>query len=682
MWKRQKKAILPRPPETEGELTESDNDPRCCTASSCGGYCEKASSGMAKKVAIVGRPNTGKSHIFTNLTKRYSQSANYPFTTLEEKRACCIIEGQEYEIIDTPGMQGLFINSEEELLVRNLFFKEVPDIIIQCLDANRLKQSLVLTAELMELEVPMVLCLNAIDETARNGTWIDSGLLARMLSVPVVEMVAVNGYGTAELKTAIGQARKGRLNLSYGSLIEHAIEDIGNVLPAETTFRKKRAIFLIRKDPFLLRQLEEECGEPLITQLTKHIETIQKRYDGNISWQIINKRTLWVKEISEKIVKKQKLYLGGYSVKAARWSRDPIMGLPIMLGVLMVIFFSVVNVANRLAGFINLHLWLPLEHAVNTSVSSELLREFLVGHYGVLTLGVSNALLTVLPILSIFFFLFNMLEDSGYIANLCVLLKKVSARVGITGNAVLPVTLAFGCKTMATLTTRSLRSKKEKFIAIYLIAFGIPCAAQMALNMSILGGLGLKALLITFSVLATVWVSVGVTLNAILKADIKEDFILELPPMRLPQLKPVLKKTIYKLHHFLEEAMPIFVGAALLLFTADKTGLLTALKTALKPVITGFLGFPLEMVDVLVLLMAKHEAAAGMLIKLVHNNQLTYIQTIVAVTLTMMFVPCLTNIVAIFKEQGPKKAMIMVVSINVTAIIVAGGLNSILMKFL
>ena len=162
----------------------------------------------------------------------------------------------------------------------------------------------------------------------------------------------------------------------------------------------------------------------------------------------------------------------------------------------------------------------------------------------------------------------------------------------------------------------------------------------------------------------------------------QDDFILELPPMRIPPLKPVLQKTLHKLQDFLKEAMPIFISAAIILFVADKTGLLTALKNLLKPVITGFLGFPLEMVDVLVLLMAKHEAASGMLIKLVNNGQLNYLQTIVAVALTMMFVPCLTNIVAIFKEQGPKKATIMVLSINITAIAVAGLLNSILLRTL
>lgn len=657
---------------------------RCCdTGASCPGSCSMHDDDEEKKfvVAIIGRPNSGKSHIFSNLTGKYSQSANYPFTTLEVKKAKCLIGGRECEVFDTPGMQGLFINSEEELEVRDLLFAEQPDVIVQCADANRLNQALVLTADLMELGIPMVLSLNAVDETARHGTWIDSGELAHILGIPVVEMVAVNGIGTTELKNAIAQARKGRLDLQYGRLMEDGIAAIAEDFPDETSFKRKLAVLLLRNDPFLEGYLREKHGDELTARLLEHAKVVRKQYRGNISWQVIDKRTQWVREITEQIVKKQRLEFGGFSQTAARWSRDPILGLPIMAGILMAVFFFVVNLANRIAELANVTFWLPLESLINSLIPAGFWNELLIGHYGVLTLGLSNAILTVLPILSIFFLLFNLLEDSGYIANLCVLMKRVSAKVGVTGNAILPITLAFGCKTMATLTTKSLRSRKEKFIAVYLIAFGIPCAAQMALNMSILGGLGVKALTLAFSVLAAVWFLVGIILNKLLKDDQREDFILELPPMRLPQLKPVLRKTYHKLYHFLEEALPIFISAAVILFIAEKTGLLAAIRNIMKPVVTGFLQFPLEMVDVLLLLVANREAAAGMLFNIVKNGELNYVQSIVAVILTSMFAPCLANMVAIVKVQGMKKTLLMVISMSAIAIVVSGTLNSALRHF-
>ena len=132
------------------------------------------SSRDVKKIAIVGLPNTGKSQIFNNLTGEYTLVANYPLTTVEMKRTRCRIGGEQYEVIDTPGLHCLYIHSEEELIVRDMIFKEVPDVIIQCIDANQLKQSLILTADLLELQIPLIISLNAIDETAKRGVWIDS----------------------------------------------------------------------------------------------------------------------------------------------------------------------------------------------------------------------------------------------------------------------------------------------------------------------------------------------------------------------------------------------------------------------------------------------------------------------------------------------------------------------------
>jgi len=140
-----------------------------------------------KKIAIIGLPNTGKSQVFNNLTGDYTLVANFPLTTVEMKSGRTKIGKDLYEVVDTPGLHCLYIHSEEELIVRDLLLSDRPDIIIQCIDANRLKQSLVLTADLLEFGIPMVVSLNAIDETTRRGMWIDSDKLSKMLGVPVVD---------------------------------------------------------------------------------------------------------------------------------------------------------------------------------------------------------------------------------------------------------------------------------------------------------------------------------------------------------------------------------------------------------------------------------------------------------------------------------------------------------------
>ena len=630
------------------------------------------------KIAIVGLPNTGKSLVFNNLTKKYALVSNYPLTTVEMKTAQCQINNRSCEVIDTPGLHCLYIHSEEELAVRDMLLSEKPDVIIQCIDANRLKQSLVLTADLLELGIPLVISLNAIDETTKKGMWIDSAELSRLLGVPVVESVAITGLGTKELKEAIGRARKGKWGVRYGKIIDNGISAIVSKLPEDCSYKYKLASLILSDDPYLSDYLKEKYGDGLIAELKEEVDIVRRQFRGNLSQMMNNKRIRWVNDVNEKILRRQRISLEGFSQSFARLSRHPVYGVPILLGILFIIFFSVVNVANTVAEWMNQTFWVPVETQINHLVPAGFWNDFLIGDYGFLTFGLSNAILTVLPILGVFFILFDILEDIGYMPNLCVLTKMICEKLGLSGSAIMPITLGFGCKTMATLTTKSLRSYKEKYISIYLIAFALPCAAQMALNMSILGRIGVSAFVIAFSVLGFVEIAAGLILNRIIKSEQKTDFIQALPDVRLPNPKAVLKKTYYKLYWFLKEALPIFLYAAVALFLADKVGLLDAMKNILRPVIIGFLGFPIEMVEVLVLCMAKHEAAAALMIKLVQKGQLNYIQCIVAVTLTTMFVPCLANIVAMIKELGLRVALSMVVIINATAIFIAGILNWVL----
>jgi len=631
-----------------------------------------------KRIAIVGLPNTGKSQVFNNLTGEYTLVANYPLTTVEIKRTRCEIDGEPYEVIDTPGLHCLYIHSEEELIVRDMIFSEKPDMIIQCIDANQLKQSLTLTADLLELGIPMVISLNAIDETARRGVWIDSDGLSRLLGVPVVESIAVNGLGTRELKGAISKARRGKWSLRYVDIIDDGISAIESELPEDVSFKRKVAVLLLLADPFLADYLRAEYGQEKVAQLKNKVNRVRRQFRGNFSRALNNKRSRWVDDIVNNTTRKQKITPGESSKVFARLSRHPVFGIPILLAVVFIMFLLVVNVANVIAGWMDTTVWVSVESKINSLVPAGFWNDFLIGDYGVLSLGLANAFLTVLPILTVFFIAFNILEDIGYIPNLCVLTKRIFDKLGLSGSAIMPLVLGFGCKTMATLTTKSLRSKKERYISIYLIAFAIPCAAQLGLNMSILGRMGIMAFVVAFSVLGFVEIAAGMALNKILREEGRTDFIQELPAIRLPNAKAVMVKTYYRLRWFIKEAVPVFLYAAVALFVIDKIGILDAMKNILGPIVNGLLGLPSQMVDALILCMARHEAAAGLMIKLIEKGQLNYVQCIVSVTLTTMFVPCFANIMAMIKELGTRRALTAVLIINCTAIMVAGILNWVL----
>lgn len=633
-----------------------------------------------KKAAIVGRPNTGKSHVFNNLTGEYTLVGNYPFTTVEFKRGIVDIGAFRYEIVDTPGIHSLYIHSEEELIIRNFILDETPDVLIQCIDANRLKQSLTLTADLLELGIPLVISLNAVDETTKKGTVIDAGVLSRELGVPVVESIATTGYGTDALKKVIGKAVKGKWEIRYGEILEESIDAIREILPEDVMYKRKLAVLLLLDDPFLKEFIENKYGKDISARLEKEVRLVKDQFRGEIGRVVSGKSHKWISSVIKNSVSKENNILSGFSEKVASSCRRPVTGVPILAGIVMTIFISVVNIANNIADWMNNTLWVPVETYIGGLGIGPFWRDLLIGDYGLLSFGISNAILTVLPILSVFFLLFNMLEDMGYIPNLGILLKRVFGKIGLSGGAIMPLTLAFGCKTMATLTTRSLKSKKERYICIFLIAFALPCSPQMALNMSILGRLGIKAFFIASGFLALIEILAGVIINKILKEEGSYGFMQELPKMRLPNPAAVIKKAYYRLRWFLVEAMPIFVIAAVSLFTADKIGFLGGLKTLVSPIVHDFLGFPIEMVDVLILCMARQEAAAAMIIRLVERGSLNYVQCIVAVTITTMFVPCLANIVAMMKELGAKAGLFMVAVINIVSVVMAGALNWVLIN--
>ncbi|MFH1505325.1 MAG: nucleoside recognition domain-containing protein, partial [Candidatus Omnitrophota bacterium] len=490
---------------------------------------------------------------------------------------------------------------------------------------------------------------------------------------------AINDIGAKDLKKALSAAKKGKWGARYGDVVENGISNLESILPEDAKYKRKLSVLLLLNDPFIRNYLEKTYGNELIGRIKSEVGKTSEHFRGNLTRLINNKRSQWIDSVVTKVIKKQKIVFSSFAQTFARLSRHPVWGIPILGIIIAVMYFLVVHIANSIAGWMDETLWVPVYNQINNLLPSGFWNEFLIGDYGILSLGLSNAILTVLPILSVFFIMFNILEDIGYIPNLCVLTKKVFEKVGLSGNAIMPLVLGFGCKTMATLSTKSLRSKKERYISIYLIAFAIPCAAQMGLNMSILGRMGFRAFVIAFSTLALVETLAGLILNKILAKEKKSNFIQELPAIRLPSVKAVLRKTYFRLYEFLKEALPVFVIAAAALFFIDKIGILDVAKNILSPVMKGFLGLPAQMVDALILCMARHEAAAGMIIKMVERGELNYVQCIVAVTITTMFVPCFANIMAMIKELGAKTALTMTMAINISSFVLAGALNWILL---
>jgi ferrous iron transport protein B len=625
-------------------------------------------------VAIVGLPNTGKSQLFNELTGRYALVANYPLTTVEPKSAPLSYRSQRYLVIDTPGLHSAYVHSEEEIVVRELLFGAPPDALVQCVDANRLKQSLLLTLDLLELGLPLVLCLTAVEETEREGLCIDARRLARLLGLEVVQHNAALNRGVEDIKAALNRLRAAAWKPAYGEPVEQGLAQVQEALPRTVRFPRLKALLLLDGDPQVAEELRAEGGDiPALRELLGRL-----RRDRGWSRLLAERRAKLVEQIVAEVSTREPS-AGGRAPAVARLCRHPLFGLPILAGIVSVLYLLVVQAAGLIQSLLTAWVVDPVIQGVGRAVPAGFWQELLIGDFGLLTLGVFNALVTVLPILLVFFLMLGFLEDIGYLPNLIVLTQRLLQGIGLSGRSVLSLVLGFGCKTMATLTVRGIPSRKERLITVYLIAFAIPCSAQLAISMAILGRVGLPAFLIAFAFLALVEIAAGWVLNRLLPEDVQGDFIQELPPIRVPNLGAVLKKTGFRLYWFLKEALPIFLIAAAALFLVDKSGLLGLLQRGLKPVVVSWLGLPVNMVEVLILTMARHEAAAGLIYSLVSRGALSYIQSIVAVTITIMFVPCFANIVAMCRQVGVRAGLLITLAINLSSFLLAGALNWLLL---
>jgi len=246
--------------------------------------------------------------------------------------------------------------------------------------------------------------------------------------------------------------------------------------------------------------------------------------------------------------------------------------------------------------------------------------------------------------------------------------------MGLNGKAVLPMVLGLGCDTMATMTTRILGTPKERIIAILLLALGVPCSAQLAAIMGILGGISFSALLVLFSVVTAQMFLVGFLAARVIPGD-RSEFVLELPPLRWPRMKNVLIKTGLRVRWYLGEAVPLFLGGTAALFILDRTGGLAWIVRLGEPVVRGLLGLPAEMAGVLVMGFLRRDYGAAGLFALAQDGRLTGVQAVVALTVMTLFVPCVAHFLMMVKERGLKTGVAIVGVVTPIALLTGAVLN-------
>ena len=306
---------------------------------------------------------------------------------------------------------------------------------------------------------------------------------------------------------------------------------------------------------------------------------------------------------------------------------------------------------------------------------------FLGEEAGLIQVGVTYSIAIILPIVGFFFISFGLMEDSGYLPRLAVMLNRFFKIIGLNGKAVLPMVLGLGCDTMATMTTRILDTKKERVISTLLLALAVPCSAQLGVIAGILGSVSGTHLAIYFFVIFSQMLLVGYLSSKIIKGT-GSDFLMEMPPFRRPKLTNILMKTYYRTKWFLKEAVPLFVLGTFILFIITKLGVLTYIQRAAEPVVKHFLGLPVETTQGFILGFLRRDYAVVSIFKALEKDAGSMVidpnQLIVSLVVVTLFVPCLANFFVMIKERGAKTAFLMLAFILPFSFLIGGILRYVL----
>jgi ferrous iron transport protein B len=315
--------------------------------------------------------------------------------------------------------------------------------------------------------------------------------------------------------------------------------------------------------------------------------------------------------------------------------------------------------------------------AVNRLISIPLLADFLVGEYGLWTMGMTYAFALILPIVSTFFLAFGVLEDSGYLPRLTVLSNRLFRIMGLNGKAVLPMVLGLGCVTMATLTTRIMSNKRDRLLVILLLALAIPCSAQLGVVMGLLAGVSLTAAVIWCVIVLGVLLLVG-WLAALLLPGERSPLLIELPPLRWPVLRNVVIKTLARLEWYLKEVVTLFLFGAAIMFALDKTGTLDWMIQTAKPLVTGWLGLPAQASAAFIQGFLRRDFGATGLYIMEAQGILDPVQVVVSMVTVTLFVPCIASVFMIAKERGWRTSLAIIAVVMPMAFLIGGLLNRVL----
>ncbi|MHB8053591.1 MAG: ferrous iron transport protein B [Methanoregula sp.] len=631
--------------------------------------------------ALAGNANVGKSATFNQLTGIDQDIGNWPGKTVERAEGLLQHRGLRIRVIDLPGIYSITALSTEEQVSREFIAHDHPDVVVNVLDASALERNLFFTLQLSELESPMILAINQMDLAAQKRIHIDIRKLSWLLGVPVIPTVAIRGKGIAELSDAIVSAIQNRPKphiIPYGKEVEDRIQRTMELLPAGAGGYPPRwtAIKLLEGDPDTVWEAKKQTpGAVAAAQVyARELEKIHGEPAGTVlSGERYHAAERMVAEVMEiQTPGDQEITL---TERIDRLALHPVLGyllLILTIGGLLVWTFVIGAgmsefITKFLAGIA------PIQPLVKGSASAVLFN-------GAWT-GVVAALTLIIPYVIPFYLFLALIEDSGFLTRFSVMLDRGMHKMGLHGKAIIPLVLGFGCTVPACLSCRIIESPKQKFLAAFLVTL-VPCSARTIVILGVVAAFvniwwALALYLFDFILI----VILGRIAFRVLPGE-SVGMIMEMPDYHIPHLSGVLGQTWQRTKSLIWIVLPAYIIGSIVITAAYSVGLLEPINTLLSPITVLLLGLPLMTGVVFVFGIIRKEmtilALAALFGTTVFSTIMTPAQLIVFALVTMLYVPCISTIMALAHEFGWRRAL----SITALETALAVGIGAVAIRFL
>jgi len=645
-------------------------------------------------LALAGQPNVGKSTLFNWLTGLNQHVGNWPGKTVERREGNFFVNGRQYGIVDLPGTYSLTANSPEEVITREYILREQPDLVIAVVNAANLERSLYLVAELISLSAPLAVILNMMDVAKGEGLSIEPDVLEAALGVPVIPMTATHATGMQDFYRAVQDILDGRrvftprlpeIRADHRAMLAEISNHIHGHVPSPYP-ESWVALKLLEGDAEITRTMQASLPpdnwEAVQALLCQHDDALLAIASG---------RYEWIGRMVRAAVVHPKIGQISLTRQLDRWAVHPLWGLVTLAGILGLVFWLTFTVGTPVQG------WLDAQIVGGSSaIANQLLagapfwvRSLIVDGL----IGGVGSVVTFLPIMIIFFAVFGLLEDMGYMARAAFVMDNFMHMMGLHGKSFLPLFLGFGCNVPSILGTRVIDSRPARFLTI-LIAPLVPCTARMAVVAFLAPAFfGSNALFVSWGLILLSMVALvlsGALLNKLIFKGQRSAFIMEMPLYHIPHGRTIGLLNWQRSLSFLKKAGTTILGMAMviwLLSTLPNGNLdqsyLVQFGKWIEPV-GRWMGFDWRLTVALITSFpAKENAVATLGVLFGNSPDAALAETLTSafstasalsfLVVTMLFIPCMATVAVIRQETDSWGWTVLNVALLLAISVAAGA---------